>query len=104
MIERGASLRATGLVVNGSVQAEGHKLAQVKRSRVDGSIQLTQGATATLHLNTVGSDIQLFSNRGTQSVVANRVDGNLQCKSNTPAPTGERNVVEGNKEDQCRRL
>ena len=30
-----------------------------------------------------------------------RVDGNLQCKENRPAPSGSRNVVQGNKEDQC---
>jgi len=52
----------------------------------------------------VGSDIQLFANDGAFVVVANRVDGNLQCKSNTPAPTGGSNVVQGNKEDQCRAL
>ena len=26
---------------------------------------------------------------------------NLQCKENTPAPTGGRNIVQGVKEDQC---
>jgi hypothetical protein len=34
----------------------------------------------------------------------NRIDGNLQCKENNPAPTGGGNVVQGNKEDQCKRL
>jgi hypothetical protein len=34
----------------------------------------------------------------------NRVDGNLQCKVNRPAPEGGGNVVHGNKEDQCARL
>jgi hypothetical protein len=34
----------------------------------------------------------------------NRVDGNLQCKSNQPRPVGGGNRVDGNKEDQCRGL
>ncbi|HEU4513258.1 MAG TPA: hypothetical protein VFR87_09145 [Nocardioidaceae bacterium] len=33
-----------------------------------------------------------------------RVDGNLQCKSNDPAPVGDNNQVQGDKEDQCRGL
>ena len=53
--------------------------------------------------NVVGSDVQLFDNRGAY-VASNRVDGNLQCKGNVPAPTGGSNVVQGNKEDQCRSL
>jgi hypothetical protein len=46
----------------------------------------------------------LLANRGAQSVTRNRVNGNLQCKENVPAPTGGGNIVQGNKEDQCARL
>jgi hypothetical protein len=52
----------------------------------------------------VNGDVQYFTNRGTISIRSNRIDGNLQCKENQPAPTGGSNVVQGNKEDQCRRL
>jgi hypothetical protein len=52
----------------------------------------------------VTGDIQSFTNRGAQYFNSNRVNGNLQCKSNVPAPTGSGNIVGGNKEDQCRRL
>jgi hypothetical protein len=48
--------------------------------------------------------LQSFTNRGKQSFVSNRINGNLQCKSNTPKPTGYGNVVGGNKEGQCARL
>lgn len=48
--------------------------------------------------------MQLFTNRGTSSITNNTIDGNLQCKENSPAPTGSNNRVGGNKEDQCRRL
>jgi len=51
---------------------------------IDGNVIVPAGATCTL--------------------VGTRVDGNLQCKSNRPAPTGDFNRVQGNKEDQCRNL
>ena len=54
--------------------------------------------------NEVNSDVQAFQNRGGVEISDNRIDGNLQCKSNTPAPTGGGNIVQGNKEDQCSRL
>ena len=46
----------------------------------------------------------LVENRALYTVARNRIDGNLQCKTNTPRPVGGRNVVQGNKEDQCARL
>jgi hypothetical protein len=52
----------------------------------------------------VGGNIQAFQNTGGVLIARNVVDGNLQCKSNRPAPTGGHNVVQGNKEDQCARL
>jgi hypothetical protein len=48
--------------------------------------------------------VQAFSNSGGVVIRSNHIDGNLQCKENNPAPTGGGNTVEGNKEDQCRRL
>ena len=41
---------------------------------------------------------------GAKNIYDNRVDGNLQCKSNTPAPKGWGNRVSGDKEGQCARL
>ena len=52
----------------------------------------------------VNGDVQMFQNTGGVRVARNRIDGNLQCKENRPAPTGGGNVVQGNKEDQCARL
>ena len=87
------------------MQGEGHtRVVLVGRSMIDGSVQLKQGGSARIEGANVNGDIQLFSNRGSQVVRNNYVDGNLQCKSNVPAPTGGGNRVEGNKEDQCRRL
>jgi hypothetical protein len=52
----------------------------------------------------VGGSVQVFQNKGGVRLARNRIDGNLQCKENRPAPTGGGNVVQGNKEDQCARL
>lgn len=101
----GAKFTAARINVDGDIQSQGHQLVKVEDSRVDGNIQLEQGRGLTLNRNIVDGDIQVFSNRsGYKNIYSNRVDGNLQCKSNSPAPKGARNIVKGNKEDQCRRL
>jgi hypothetical protein len=103
-VERGATLRATGIRVIGNVQAENHKQVNVSGSRVGGSVQVKQGGGSSLSNNSVGGDVQYFTNSGTITIRSNRIDGNLQCKENRPAPTGGGNIVQGNKEDQCARL
>jgi hypothetical protein len=104
-VEREATLRASAIRVVGNVQGENHRKVLLRNgSTVGGSVQLVQGGSATLDANRVSGDVQLFANRGAQSVTSNRIDGNLQCKENVPAPTGGGNVVQGNKEDQCARL
>ena len=104
-VEGGATLYASGIRVNGNVQSEGHWYVRIHDSRIGGSIQLKQGGALDLRRDVVSGDIQLFTNTsGTKYVYGNRVDGNLQCKENRPAPVGSGNVVQGNKEDQCARL
>ena len=104
-VERGATLTASRVRVNGNVQSEGHRSVRVLDSRVGGSIQLVQGGALDVRRNIVNGDVQAFSNStGVKSFYTNRIGGNLQCKSNVPAPVGSGNIVEGNKEDQCRRL
>jgi hypothetical protein len=125
LVERGATLVARRVNVNGNISAEGATRVSVETgSVVGGSIQLGQGrgftvvgtrvvgviqvtsnvGASTIRGNTVNGDIQVFSHAGGISISSNRVGGNLQCKENSPAPTGGGNVVQGNKEDQCRRL
>lgn len=112
-VYRGATLLARGVRVEGNVQASAHRRVEligrtvnttIRRSFVDGNIQLKSGRGGIIGRTTVNGDIQLFSNNGRFTVRHNRVDGNLQCKSNRPAPVGKNNVVKGNKENQCRRL
>ena len=112
-IYRNAKLVAKGVRVGGNIQAENHRNVQVLprwkdgrpiRSVVGGSVQLKQGGGGKIIRARVGGDIQLFSNDALFEVRRNFVDGNLQCKSNRPRPVGGGNVVQGNKEDQCRGL
>jgi hypothetical protein len=103
-VERGATLKAAGVRVVGNVQAEGALRVKVASSHIGGSIQIVQGRHSTVTGNAVKGDIQYFSNRGAISITRNRVNGNLQCKQNSPRPTGGGNIVQGNKEDQCARL
>lgn len=104
-VSSGGALVATGIVVDGDIQSDGHRSVSVSRSTIDGNVQLSSGGAIALSGNRVAGDIQLFGNSsGTKTVTGNTVDGNLQCKSNTPAPTGGSNTVRGNKEDQCRNL
>jgi DUF4097 and DUF4098 domain-containing protein YvlB len=100
-VENGATLRATSIRVVGNIQGEGARSVSVVTSRIGGSYQLVQGGGSRLDRSFVNGDVQLFSNQGTITVVNNTIDGNLQCKENSPAPTGGGNVVGGNKEDQC---
>lgn len=103
-VESGASLAARNARIGGNVQAENHRQVNLTGGAVGGSVQLKQGGGANVAGVSVNGDVQLFENRGAQSVRNNRIDGNLQCKSNVPAPTGGGNIVQGNKEDQCARL
>ena len=105
-VESGAVLRARAIKVEGDVQAENHRRVTItgRRTRIDGSVQIKQGGAFTLARTFVGSDVQVFTNRGAIAIRRNAIEGNLQCKENVPAPTGSGNVVQGNKEDQCARL
>ena len=100
-VERGATLNALRIRVNGNVHAEGAVAVNIARSRVSESIQVVQGGKSKLSRTVVKGDVQYFENRGQISIRSNRVDGNLQCKENGLGPRGGRNVIQGDKEDQC---
>jgi hypothetical protein len=124
-VERGATLHAFDIRVIGNVQAENARLVVVREgSRIGGSVQIVHGGAAQIlgnringdilfddqdralraNRNVVGGNLQAFQNTGGVEIRNNRIDGNLQCKANNPAPVGGGNIVQGNKEDQCRRL
>jgi hypothetical protein len=124
-VETNARLVARGVRVVGNVQGENAARVVVRAgSRVGGSVQVKQGGGALVagsrvthdvqyDSNTrrvrivrtrVGGNVQLVGNRGGAEVTNNRIDENLQCKENSPAPVGGGNRVGNNKEDQCARL
>ena len=120
-----ARLEAIDVNVIGNVQGENARNVIVRgNSRVGGSVQVVQGKRARVansnvkgdilyddqrrrviaRRNTVGGSVQAFQNTGGVRIRGNVIDGNLQCKENTPAPTGGNNRVDGTKEDQCKNL
>lgn len=124
-VESRATLIAEGVRVVGNVQAEDAKKVVVRAgSRVGGSVQVVQGGIGRVVgtnvqgdilyddqggkvaavRSTVGGNVQAFQNTGGVEIRGNRIDGNLQCKENRPAPVGGNNIVDGNKEDQCAKL
>jgi hypothetical protein len=121
-VKADATLRARGVRVVGNVQAENARMVVVNgASRVGGSVQVKQGGAAKVlssrirgdiqydanaaylraNDNKVGGSIQIVGNSGGAEIFRNVVNGNLQCKENSPPPTGGANIVGGNKEDQC---
>jgi hypothetical protein len=121
-VKAGATLLARGVRVVGNVQAENARKVVVRNaSRVGGNVQVKQGGSAKVLSSLVKQDIQYDANRlylkandnevrgsiqivgnfGGAEIFRNIVNGNLQCKENSPAPIGGANVVGGNKEDQC---
>ena len=124
-VQRAATLIATNVRVIGNVQGENAQNVVVKGgSRVGGSVQVVQGARARVAFSRVngdilfdendrqlsvvssriGEDVQAFQNTGGVTISNNRIEGNLQCKANSPRPAGGGNVVHGVKQDQCKRL
>lgn len=121
-VGRNATLWASGIQVNGNIQAENAATVDVRAtSFVGGSIQIKQGSAAHIESTRIKGDLQFDANRSTLTATGNIIggnlqaiqntggitlqqniiDGNLQCKENRPAPTGGDNIVKGSKEDQC---
>ena len=124
-VNNNARLEAINVRVIGNVQGESARNVIVRKtSNVGGSVQVVQSAKGkvvnskingdilfdeqtgrvVIKRNNVGGSVQAFQNDGGVRVKGNTIDGNLQCKENTPAPTGGNNEVHESKEDQCRNL
>lgn len=124
VVGTGSSLQATRVSVNGNIQAEGARSVVVQgNSSVGGSVQIVQGGAAKIDRvringdllfdsnsgalsatrNNIGGNLQAFQNIGGVQISNNFIKANLQCKENTPAPTGGGNRA-SSKEDQCAAL
>ncbi|MBV7332640.1 S8 family serine peptidase [Chloroflexi bacterium TSY] len=116
-----ASLTATGVRVDGNIQADGASAVIVRQnSDIGGDIQIKLGGDATItdtridgnlqleenngpiqaSRNEIGGDLQAFKNSGGLIIELNNVNGSLQCKDNSPAPTVSGNQA-ASMEDQC---
>jgi hypothetical protein len=121
-VESRATLNAREVRVTGNVQAENARAVSVTQSsRIGGSVQIKQGESAAVlnstvrrdiqynanrsllrvNDNKVGGNVQVIGNQAHAEIYRNAIDGNLQCKENSPRPSGGSNRVRGNKEDQC---
>lgn len=96
-----------GARIDGDIQVKyATGMVSVSGVTVNGNIQVVEGRSSiNINDSRVGGDVQVFKNpAGAKTINRNVIDGNLQCKENTPAPTGAGNVVRGSAEDQCARL
>lgn len=124
VVGTGSTLVANSVSINGNLQAEGSRSVELRgTSTVGGSVQIVQGGGARIENasingdllfdsndrfvqavgNSIGADLQAFQNIGGLRIARNIIDGNLQCKANNPAPTGDGNQA-SSKEDQCANL
>ena len=125
--DRAQVLIQSGANVIGNVQTDGAYRVRILNSNINGDVQLTgiinslrslilhshvggtvdwndNQAPFLIQYSDVDSDVKVNQNNRAAGVYDNVIGGNLQCQSNTPAPKGARNVVDGNKEDQCARF
>jgi len=91
-----------GCFVGGSIQIKESGAAAIDGVEVDSDILFDTNDRPLIARNTtVGGNLQAFQNTGGVLIAYNTIDGNLQCNSNAPPPTGGGNVVHGSMEDQC---
>jgi hypothetical protein len=97
-----AALRLNGSSqVGGSIQIQRGAGAEITGARVTGNLQIDAMAGPVVATgNAVGGSLQAVGNRGGITLINNRMNSVLQCKENTPAPTGSGNTATL-KEDQC---
>jgi hypothetical protein len=103
-VAKGARLNTDSAIIRGDVLALRHRAVIVVDSRVRGVLQAKDGRRFTTKRTAVQGSVRALANRGTTSINKNKINGNLLCSTNAPAPAGGRNKVEGVKKDQCRRL
>ena len=98
-----ASFDADRTVVDGNVQAERSVAVRLVMVRLDGDVQTDRTDVTTVEGGRVAGTVQVWDN-GSVEVWDNRIEGDLQCEGNTPAPIGGGNRVDGGAEGQCSAL
>ncbi len=78
--------------------------ARISGLFIGGDLQLSENIGVLSSSGTrVRGNLQVVKNSGGVLLLNNTIAQSLQCKENTPAPTGSGNVA-GDKEEQCRAL
>jgi hypothetical protein len=102
LVETNATLHAYNVRVDNNIQADNAARVNVySGTSVGGSIQIFDSGAADIRGVNLEGDLQAFNNNGEVAINTNTIDGNLQCKGNSPPPTGGGNIVQGSMEDQC---
>ncbi len=121
-LHEGATLVARNVDVDGNLDAEGASSLTLTGSFVDGNLRFEEGGSAeildtlidgNLHFrsnhgalrledSTIDGTVQVVENSGGPfTLTGNEIHGNLQCRSNSPSPTGSGNTIHGNSQGQC---
>lgn len=123
VVKSRATLVATGIETDGSIQGESPARVDVRDSQLDNSIQLRKGGPVFLAATTITGDVALEENLGQVELAGNDIVGSvqankntgglvitsnvigngLQCQDNFPPPTGGGNVAK-QKQGQCLNL
>ncbi len=104
--QRAGSLSLLDAEVHGDIHFQRGGDVEVRNTRIDGHLHLEENDGSLLaESNVIQHDLQAFQNRlGPFHFEGNTIGGSLRCKENSPFPRGSDNVVNGNREDQCRNL
>ena len=122
----GGSLTARNAQIDGDLEGDRANFVDIDRSRIAGKVKLEElvGDVSTIEQTEVEHDVELTANRtrleilnnafggnvqatrntGGVLISGNVIDDNLRCSSNSPAPTGGANSVDGRAEGQCANL
>src|SRR5262245_3306102 len=122
----GGSLTARDARINGDLEGDRANFVDIDKSRIDGKVKLEElvGDVSVIQETEVNRDVELTANRtrlellnnefggnvnatrntGGVLISGNSIEDNLRCSSNSPAPTGTANSVDGRAEGQCANL
>jgi hypothetical protein len=122
----GGSWTARDAQIDGDLEGDRANFVAIDRSRIGGKVKLEElvGDLSTIEETEVDRDVELTANRtrlellnndfganvnatrntGGVLISGNSIDDDLRCSSNSPAPTGTANTVDGKAEGQCANL
>lgn len=90
--------------LNGSVSvASASAGVGIASTRVAGSLTLARSTKIAISKTTILGNVKVDRSRKV-SLNGNRINGNLGCTANLPAPTGSKNTVLGSRTGQCKSL